>query len=301
MTERIGTLPVARKIAELRRVVAQWRRAGDVVALVPTMGALHPGHLALVAHAKGLADRVVVSIFVNPTQFGPNEDFGRYPREEAADAAKLSAAQCDLLYAPDAAEIYPAGFVTTVSAAPLAEPLDGRFRPGHFIGVATVVTKLLLEAHPDIACFGEKDYQQLQIIRRVARDLDIEARIEGVPTVREADGLALSSRNAYLSPQERQIAPALHRVLIEAASRFAAGVSAEEAGAWGAGALTAAGFTKIDYVEICDATTLAPVTSRDRQARVFAAAWLGKTRLIDNLPVSPSGPPVETASKGHDT
>jgi pantoate--beta-alanine ligase len=285
MTERIGTLPVARKVAALRRLVAQWRHAGDVIALVPTMGALHRGHLALIAHAKGMADRVIVSIFVNPTQFAPNEDFSRYPREEEADAAKLAVAQCDLLYAPDAGEMYPQGFVTTVSAGPLAEPLDGRFRPGHFTGVATVVTKLLLQAHPDIACFGEKDYQQLQIIRRVARDLDIETRIEGVPTVREADGLALSSRNAYLSPQERQIAPALHRVLAAAGARFAAGASAEEAGAWGAAALLDAGFGKIDYVEIRDAATLGPLAGRERPGRVFAAAWLGKTRLIDNLPL----------------
>jgi pantoate--beta-alanine ligase len=290
MTERIGTLPVARKVAELRRVVAQWRRAGDVVALVPTMGALHRGHLALVAHARGMADRVIVSVFVNPTQFGPNEDFSRYPREEEADAAKLAAAQCDLLYAPDAGEMYPQGFVTTVSAGPLAEPLDGRFRPGHFAGVATVVTKLLLQAHPDIACFGEKDYQQLQIIRRVARDLDIETRIEGVPTEREPDGLALSSRNAYLSPQERHIAPALHRVLTATAARFAAGASAEEAGAWGTAALVEAGFGKIDYVEIRDAATLGPLTGRERAGRVFAAAWLGNTRLIDNVPLGSSEP-----------
>lgn len=290
MQQKIGTLPVVRSVAELRRVVAQWRHAGDVVALVPTMGALHRGHLALVAHAKALADRVVASIFVNPTQFGPNEDFTRYPRDEAADAAKLAGAQCDLLYAPDAAQMYPLGFATTVSAGPLAEPLCGRFRPGHFTGVATVVTKLLLQARADIACFGEKDYQQLQIIRRVARDLDVEVRIEGVPTVREEDGLALSSRNAYLSPEERRIAPSLYRVLTEVAARAKAGAAAAEAAAWGADALIQAGFTKLDYLEIRDAKTLAPLATSARSGRVFAAAWLAKTRLIDNVPLPPGSP-----------
>jgi pantoate--beta-alanine ligase len=287
MQERIGTLPVVRTVAALRRVVAQWRHAGDVVALVPTMGALHRGHLALLAHGKELADRVVASIFVNPTQFGPNEDFGRYPRDLAGDAAKLAGAQCDLLYAPDAAEMYPEGFATTVSGGPLAELLDGRSRPGHFAGVATVVTKLLLQARPDIACFGEKDYQQLQIIRRVARDLDVETRIEGVPTVREPDGLALSSRNAYLTPEERQVAPALQRTLAAVADRIVAGAPPPEVAAWGAAELVRAGFTKLDYLEICDAETLMPLAARDRPGRVLAAAWLGKTRLIDNLALPP--------------
>ena len=282
MQHRIGNLAVARSVAELRRIVAQWRHAGEVIALVPTMGALHRGHLALVAHAKELADRVVVSIFVNPTQFGPNEDFTRYPRDEAGDAAQLAMAQCDLLYAPEAEEMYPQGFSTSVSAGKLAEPLCGRFRPGHFTGVATVVTKLLLQARPDIACFGEKDYQQLEIIRRVVRDLDIAVRIEGVPIVREADGLALSSRNAYLSAEERRIAPALHRVLAATRDRVAAGAAPDEAAAEGGAALTAAGFTKIDYLEICDAETLGPWTLH-RPGRILAAVWLGKTRLIDNL------------------
>jgi pantoate--beta-alanine ligase len=289
MQEKIGMLPVVRTVAALRRAVAQWRHADDVVALVPTMGALHRGHLTLLAHGKALADRVVASVFVNPTQFGPNEDFGRYPRDLAGDAAKLAGAQCDLLYAPDATEMYPDGFVTTVSAGPLAEPLDGRFRPGHFGGVATVVTKLLLQARPDIACFGEKDYQQLQIIRRVARDLDIETRIEGVPTVREEDGLALSSRNAYLSPEERRIAPSLQRTLAAVAQRVAAGTPPPEAASWGAAELTHAGFTKLDYLEICDAETLTPLVARERPGRVLAAAWLGKTRLIDNLALAPRG------------
>lgn len=287
MLQTIGTLPVARKVAELRSAVADWRRAGATVALVPTMGALHAGHLALIAHARSRASRVVASIFVNPTQFGPNEDFARYPRDEAGDAAKLAAASCDLLYAPDAAEMYPAGFSTTVAAGPLAEPLDGRFRPGHFAGVATVVTKLLLQALPDIACFGEKDYQQLQIIRRVARDLDIDCAIEGVPIVRESDGLALSSRNAYLSPQERQVAPAIHRMLSEAAAQFARGAAPPAIAAEGAAKLLQAGFNKVDYIELVDAESLQPLAARDRPGRALAAAWLGKTRLIDNEALPP--------------
>ncbi|HXE27789.1 MAG TPA: pantoate--beta-alanine ligase [Stellaceae bacterium] len=289
MLQTIGTLPVARKIAELRRTVADWRRNSETVALVPTMGALHAGHLALIAHARAHADRVIATIFVNPTQFGPNEDFTRYPRDEAGDAAKLAAASCDLLFAPDAAEMYPAGFATTVSAGPLAAPLCGRFRPGHFDGVATVVTKLLLQAHPHIACFGEKDYQQLQIIRRVARDLDIDCTIEGVPIVRESDGLAMSSRNAYLAPEERRIAPAMHRVLVAAVAQVARGTAPQEAAAAGSAALLQAGFDKVDYLEIVYAESLQPLGDQTRPGRAMAAARLGKTRLIDNEPVLPRG------------
>jgi pantoate--beta-alanine ligase len=289
MLQTIGKLPVARQIAELRRTVAEWRRNDEIVALVPTMGALHEGHLALIAHARARADRVIATIFVNPTQFGPNEDFTRYPRDEAGDAAKLAGASCDLLFAPDAAEMYPLGFATTVSAAPLAAPLCGRFRPGHFDGVATVVTKLLLQAHAHIACFGEKDYQQLQIIRRVARDLDIDCTIEGVPIVRESDGLALSSRNAYLTPDERRIAPAIHRVLVDAVAQVARGVSPQDAAVAGSAALRQAGFDKIDYLELVDAENLQPLVDRSQAGRAAAAAWLGKTRLIDNEPIPPCG------------
>ena len=289
MLQTIGTLPVARKIAELRRTVAEWRRCGEIVALVPTMGALHQGHLALIAHARARADRVIATIFVNPTQFGPSEDFTRYPRDEAGDAAKLAAASCDLLFAPDGAEMYPAGFATTVSAGPLAEPLCGRFRPGHFDGVATVVTKLLLQAHPHIACFGEKDYQQLQIIRRVTRDLDIECAIEGVPIVRESDGLALSSRNVYLTPEERRIAPALHRALVDAVALVARGAPPQGAAAAGRAALEHAGFAKVDYLDFVDAESLQPLVDQGRPGRALAAAWLGKTRLIDNEPVPAQG------------
>jgi pantoate--beta-alanine ligase len=286
LTERIGKLPVARGIAELRRRVAAWRRAHETVALVPTMGALHLGHLALVSRARELCDRVVASIFVNPAQFGPQEDFARYPRDEAGDAAKLAAARCDLLYAPAADEIYPAGFSTVVAVGAIAEGQCGRFRPGHFTGVATVVTKLLLEAQADVACFGEKDYQQLQVIRRVVRDLDIPVRIEGVSTVREADGLALSSRNLYLTPAERMIAPALQRTLCEVSRQIESGASriapAVEAGL---AALHQAGFARVDYLEVCDAYTLAPLERLDRPGRILAAVWLGQTRLIDNVPL----------------
>src|SRR5580658_2461386 len=286
-TERIGKLPVARRVGDLRRSIAGWRRAGETVALVPTMGALHAGHLALVTRARELCDRAVASIFVNPAQFGPNEDFARYPRDEAGDAAKLVQARCDLLYAPAVEEIYPPGFSTTVTAGAIAEGLCGRFRPGHFAGVATIVTKLLVEAQADVACFGEKDYQQLQVIRRVAHDLDIPVRIEGVATVREADGLALSSRNAYLTPEERVIAPALQRTLRDVARRIESGETGiDTAVEAGLAELARAGFTKIDYLEACDADTLAPLTRLDRPGRILAAAWLGRTRLIDNVPVA---------------
>ncbi|HEX7968113.1 MAG TPA: pantoate--beta-alanine ligase [Stellaceae bacterium] len=288
-TERIGKLTVARSVAELRRRIRAWRRAGETVALVPTMGALHAGHIALVARARELCDRVVASLFVNPTQFGPNEDFARYPRDEASDAAKLAAARCDLLYAPTLPEVYPEGFSTSVSAGIVAEGLCGRFRPGHFSGVATVVTKLLLQAQADVACFGEKDYQQLQVIRRVVRDLDIPVSIEGVPTVREADGLALSSRNVYLTPEERQAAPALHRTLVAIAGRIERGeATAADAVEAGRVVLERAGFTKIDYVEAVDAETLGALLG-GRPGRVLAAAWLGRTRLIDNVALAPRG------------
>ncbi|HXP32207.1 MAG TPA: pantoate--beta-alanine ligase [Stellaceae bacterium] len=287
-SERLGGLAVARTVAALRAHVAAWHESGESVALVPTMGALHAGHLALVARARECCPLVVASLFVNPTQFGPAEDFSRYPRDEAADAAKLAAAGCDLLFAPGVAEMYPAGFATTVEPGPIAERLCGPFRPGHFRAVATIVAKLLLQIRPEIACFGEKDYQQLQVIRRIVRDLDIPVRIEGVPTVREADGLALSSRNAYLSPEERRIAPALHRALAAVGERVRRdGVAPAAAAAEGRAALLRAGFAKIDYLEICDAESLAPLERLDRPARVLAAAHLGKTRLIDNLTLLP--------------
>jgi len=279
---------IIRGVSALRARVASWRKQGLRVGMVPTMGALHEGHLTLVRHALQSCDRVVASIFVNPTQFGPNEDFSRYPRAEAADAAMLEGAGCHVLFAPSAEAMYPPGFATVVTAGKVAEGLCGRLRPGHFAGVATVVVKLLLQAGPDLACFGEKDYQQLQVIRRVVLDLDIPVVIEGVPTVREADGLAMSSRNRYLSAEQRSQAAGLIQILERIARRVGsegADIATElEAGK---AALTESGFTRIDYLEICDASTLEPLAALDRKARILAAAWLENTRLIDNIPLDP--------------
>jgi len=287
--ESIAGLSVVRTVASLRRAVDGWRAEGASVGLVPTMGALHRGHMALVARAREACGRAVASLFVNPAQFGPNEDFARYPRDEAADAAMLKAGGCDLLYAPGVAEIYPPGFAVTVDPGPIAALLDGRFRPGHFQGVATVVVKLLLQARPDLACFGEKDYQQLQIVTRLVRDLDIPVRIEPVAIAREPDGLALSSRNAYLTTEERARAPALNRALVAAASHMRAGAQPRAVEAQATNLLLAAGFAKVDYVAVCDAATLEPLASLDRPARILAAAWLGRTRLIDNVALAPRG------------
>ncbi len=281
-------LPVVRSVDDLRAQVAAWHREGKTVALVPTMGALHDGHLALVRRARELADRVVASVFVNPTQFAPHEDFDRYPRDEAGDSRKLASAGCDLLYAPTVRAMYPEGFATSISVGGPAEGLCGTFRPQMFGGVALVVTKLFLQAQPDVAVFGEKDYQQLMVIRRFARDLDIPVRVEGLPTVREADGLAMSSRNAYLSADERARAPELNRALREAASALAGGAEAAAVLEVVRARITAAGFGSIDYVELRDADTLEPVARAERPARLLAAAWMGKARLIDNVPVIPA-------------
>lgn len=281
---------IVRTVAELRARVAAWRAAGLKVGLVPTMGALHAGHLSLVTAARREADRVVASVFVNPTQFGPTEDFSAYPRQEARDALMLAEAGAHLLYAPSVGEMYPEGFATTVSVAGLSEGLCGDVRPGHFQGVATVVSKLLLQALPDVAVFGEKDYQQLQVIRRVVRDLDIPVAVRGAATVREADGLAMSSRNAYLTAAERAVAPALHRVLSGLADRLAGGGEvAAPLLDHGRRDLLAAGFAAVDYVELRDAATLAPLDRADRPARLLAAVRLGKARLIDNVAVGWGG------------
>lgn len=281
----VAELAILRRIAELRAVVGAYRAAGESVALAPTMGALHDGHLALVRAGQRLCRRTIATIFVNPTQFGPKEDFRTYPRDEAGDVARLVAAGVDALFAPALEEIYPPGFSTTVTVAGVSEGLCGDFRPGHFAGVATVVTKLLLQAMPDVALFGEKDYQQLQVIKRLARDLDIPVRIEGVETAREPDGLALSSRNWYLSPAERRAAPLLFRVLTGIAERLAAGAEAAPLLAEGRATLAGAGFDPVQYLEVRDAETLQPLARAERPARVLAAAFLGKTRLIDNVPV----------------
>jgi pantoate--beta-alanine ligase len=278
---------VARRLAELRATVAAWRAAGLSVGLVPTMGALHRGHASLVEHARAKCDRVIVSIFVNPTQFGPNEDLDAYPRREAEDLALLGTLGVDLAWTPLLDEMYPAGFSTRIAVGPLAQGLCGPFRPGHFDGVATVVTKLLDQTQATSAYFGEKDYQQLLIVRRVARDLDLPVDIVGLPTIREPDGLALSSRNAYLSPAGRAQAAVLIQVLRAgaAAARAADPPPVERILADSRARLSAAGFDAIDYVAICDAETLEPVETLSRPARMFAAARIGATRLIDNVPI----------------
>lgn len=276
---------VVRTVAELRAKVAAWRAEGLRVGLVPTMGALHAGHLSLVRRALTEADRAIATIFVNPTQFAPNEDFDRYPRRETEDTAQLEGAGAHLLYAPQPAEIYPPGFATSVTVTGLTDCLCGPFRPGHFTGVATVVAKLLLQALPDVAVFGEKDYQQLQVIKRLTVDLDIPVRILGAATVREADGLALSSRNAYLQPEERRAAAAIYRTLSAIAARLAAGEPAAAPLDWGRRQLLAAGFRNIDYLDFRDAATLAALPQAGPAGRVLVAAWIGGTRLIDNVPV----------------
>ncbi|MBV9016655.1 MAG: pantoate--beta-alanine ligase [Alphaproteobacteria bacterium] len=284
---RTDDIAVARTVASLRKAVAGWRRRQDTVALVPTMGALHRGHLALVEAARRQCDRVVASLFVNPKQFGPREDFTAYPRDEAADLAKFRQGGADLVFAPTVEEMYPAGFASTVHVAGISDQLEGAHRRGHFDGVATVVSKLLLQCLPDAAFFGEKDYQQLLIVRRMARDLDIPVRIEGVATVREPDGLALSSRNVYLSPDERHTAPFLHQVLSETAAAIVRAPDSVAADLGkGLAALRQAGFVP-DYLELRAAADLSPMMRLDRPARLLAAAHLGGTRLIDNIPVLP--------------
>jgi pantoate--beta-alanine ligase len=253
---------IVRTVQDLRAQISEWRAAGESIALVPTMGALHAGHIALVATALTAADRVVVSIFVNPAQFAPHEDLARYPRDEAGDVAKLAGAGAHLVWAPSIGDMYPDGYAT---------------RPHHFGGVATVVCKLISAVTPNLALFGEKDFQQLAVIRQMVRDLNLPVVIGGMDTVREEDGLALSSRNAYLTDDERYIAPMLYKAILQVAQ----GRDPSEA----AQALLAAGFAKIDYIEVRDAETLAPfVPGSGRPGRVLAAAWLGKTRLIDNVP-----------------
>lgn len=280
-----SSLPVARDVAGLRAAVADWREQGLSAGLTPTMGALHEGHLSLVRAAKARCDRVVASLFVNPRQFAPQEDFERYPRDENGDARQLASAGCDLLYAPDRAAMYPEGFATSVIVTSVSTPLEGEFRPHFFGGVATVVAKLLLQCLPDAAFFGEKDYQQLLVIKRLARDLDIPVEIVSCPTVREHDGLAMSSRNAYLSADERRAAAQLNVVLRDAITSVRAGQAVAVAEAEAARRLAAAGFSSVDYIAVRDAETLAPIADLGSPARILAAAWLGKTRLIDNMPV----------------
>lgn len=277
-----------RDLPALRAALQQLRGPGRSVALVPTMGALHDGHMALVEEAKRRADHVVVSIFVNPKQFGPNEDLDAYPRREAKDAALLQEQGADILWMPTVAVMYPDGFATNISVSGVSEGLDGAARPGHFDGVATVVTKLFNQVRPDIALFGEKDYQQLAVIRRMVADLDMGLEIAGILTQRDSDGLALSSRNAYLTDEERKAALALPRALGEAARQMEKGIPVDTALAKAIAMLTTHGFDPVDYVTLCDAATLEPMHSLDRPARLLAAARMGKTRLIDNIAVDPA-------------
>lgn len=275
-------LTICHDMESLQENLASLALEGQRIALVPTMGALHEGHLALVRQAQDLADAVVVSIFVNPKQFGPKEDFGKYPRTLEADVEKLNKEGVQLVYAPDVADLYPEGFSTSVSVGELGTILCGKFRPGHFDGVATVVAKLLLRMLPHVAVFGEKDFQQLCVINRMVSDLDIAVEIVGVETMREPDGLALSSRNAYLSAEERKTAPALYKTLQACAAHIEAGQPPQNVLAQGIAELTKLGFT-VDYLELRHGYSLAEMKEYAAPARLLAAAWLGKTRLIDNL------------------
>ena len=279
-------MQIIRRLEQLAPALAVLRSGGEKLALVPTMGALHAGHMALVAEARRRAKRVVATIFVNPLQFGANEDLERYPRPEQADAEMLAQNGCDLLWIPAVDEIYPAGFATRINVAALSERWEGEARPGHFDGVATVVAKLLLSVRPDVALFGEKDFQQLAVIRRMAADLARGVEIAGVPTVRDADGLALSSRNAYLSADERRSAEALPTALNNAATAIRSGDPVSAALAAARQSLADAGFTRIDYVALVDAASLEPLDGPDGAMRLIAAATIGTTRLIDNIAVS---------------
>jgi pantoate--beta-alanine ligase len=277
---------VARTLPALRKALEGLRARKATVSLVPTMGALHDGHVSLVRLAQRRTSKVVVSIFVNPTQFAPNEDFGSYPRTWKSDVGKLTEAGVDLIWNPDAKVMYPEGFATRIAIdGPATADLEDRFRPHFFGGVATVVGKLFTQVRPDMAFFGEKDFQQLKVVTRMARDLDLGVKVTGVTTVRERDGLAMSSRNVYLSPEDRATAPVLYRAMKETAKRLRAGDDVEAAMAGGAAMITAAGFA-LDYFEARHAESLAPVASmKDGPVRLLVAAKIGNTRLIDNIGV----------------
>ena len=280
------TPPVLRTAAGMRALALGWRRAGETVGVVPTMGALHEGHASLVRAAKAGCRRVVVTVFVNPAQFDSAEDLDRYPRTEAADLRLLAPLAVDAVFAPPPAEVYPEGFATSVRVGGLAERLEGRHRPGHFDGVATVVTKLFGITAAEKAYFGEKDWQQLQVVRRLEADLNLGVEIVGCPTEREADGLARSSRNVRLSPEARRVAAALPRVMAAVAAAIRAGMAVQAALAVGRRDLEQAGFERLDYLELCDARTLEPLDELTGEGRLLAAAWAGGVRLIDNIAVT---------------
>ncbi|MDQ0393926.1 pantoate--beta-alanine ligase [Labrys monachus] len=275
---------ITRTVSDLRHAVRKFRDEGDRIGLVPTMGALHDGHIALVREARKRAARVIATIFVNPAQFSPAEDLAKYPRTEEADLARLSAARADILFAPTVGEMYPQGFATTISVGgPAAAGLEDRFRPTHFAGVATVVAKLFMQSGADVAMFGEKDYQQLMVVAQMARDLDLPVEIAAVATQREEDGLAMSSRNRFLSPEHRALAPLLHRTLRKAADDIAGGAGIEAALAEGRAAIEQAGFA-LDYLEARHAASLAPIADPAAgPVRLLVAAKIGQTRLIDNI------------------
>lgn len=276
---------ILQTVETLRHFVKVTRARGGTVALIPTMGALHDGHMELVRQGLTRADAAIVTVFVNPAQFGPNEDFAAYPRTWDADIEKISAAGAQAVFAPSTAEMYPDGFVTGISMKGVTEPLEGEYRPGHFDGVAMVVAKLLLQAMPDVALFGEKDWQQLQVIRRLVTDLNIPVTIEGVPTVRDENGLALSSRNAYLNPAQYKVAIRLNKILFAMAEKLRTGGSLQAALYGGHVEFAKAGFDSVDYLEIRDARTLRQVSTLAKDLRILAAVRVGKARLIDNVGV----------------
>ena len=275
---------IIRTKAELRALTEGWRREGKTIGVVPTMGALHAGHLSLVEAACAATDRVIVTLFVNPKQFNSPEDLAKYPRTEHSDAEKLAPYGADILYVPDGAQMYPEGFATTISVTGVSEALCGATRPGHFDGVATVVAKLLLQTDADQAFFGEKDYQQLQVVRRLAQDLDLKTTIVGCPTVREDDGLAMSSRNLRLSAGARAVAPIIRETLSQVAIEINEGSPIETALQGARSRLTKAGLRQIDYLEFRGDSDLTVLTTADRPGRIFVAAWLDGVRLIDNIP-----------------
>ena len=281
------SLTVIRSAEDLRRAMAPHRDAGKLIGLVPTMGALHDGHLSLVHRASRDCGIVVASLFVNPTQFGENEDFDAYPRDESRDLSLFDEYGVDFVYAPSVDEMYPDGFKITITVQGVTEGLCGASRPGHFDGVTTVVSKLFADCKPDAAYFGQKDYQQMKVIERMVADLDLNIRIVGLPVVRERDGLALSSRNAYLSAAHRRVAPSMFGTMRAVAERLHSGIDLDAQSEWGQSALLDAGFDRVDYFEVRDAATIEKPREFGPGMRIFAAAWLGQTRLIDNISAEP--------------
>jgi pantoate--beta-alanine ligase len=278
-------IPILRRVADLRALAGGWRAAGQTIGVVPTMGALHDGHLSLARRARGECDRVITTIFVNPKQFNNPEDMKKYPRSEDADAALLATVPVDAIFAPPVEEVYPDGFITTVSMSGVAQPLEGHMRPGHFDGVATVVTKLFGMSLADRGYFGQKDWQQLQVVLRLVRDLNLPVEVVGCETIRDPDGLAMSSRNVRLTVEGRAKAPVLYAAITAAAADIRAGQSDRMAIREAAEAMRAAGFERVEYIELRDAGTLMPSDDPARPRRMLAAAWIDGVRLIDNIPV----------------